>query len=166
MEKPSKTQKKQEALSLQDLGAKLLELDGEELKAIGLPERIFDAVVLAKSIKKHGALKRQVQYIGSLMRKIDPAPIEAAVRSREEKSREQADLHKKVEGWRNELINGNDALARELMKTLPEEEKFRFVELLEKARAEAARTKPDPAPSRMVFRVLHALATKDGDEKR
>ncbi len=158
MDKASKTQKKRDALSLQDLGAKLLDLTEEELKGLELPESIFDAVVLAKTIKKHGALKRQVQYIGALMRKIDTAPIEAAVRSREEKDREQAELHKRVEAWRDELIRGNDALGSELMQKMPEPDRPRFAALLEKARAEAVKLQPSPTPSRMLFRFLHALA--------
>ncbi len=162
MDQKSKSQKKREALSLQDLGAKLLDLTGEELMDIGLPENIFDAVMLAKSIKKHGALKRQVQYIGALMRKIDTAPIEAAVRSREEKDRELSDLQKRVEAWRNELIRGDDTLAGGLSEKMPELEKPRFASLLEQARAEAAKQDPSPTPSRMLFRFLFALA---GDHK-
>jgi ribosome-associated protein len=99
-----------------------------------------------------------VQYIGALMRKIDPAPIEEAVRSREEKDREQAELHKQVEAWRNELIKGNDTLARELSEKLPEQEKPRFTGLVEKARAEAAKQNPNPTPSRMLFRFLFAFS--------
>lgn len=145
-------------MSLQDLGEKLLHLTEKELKDLELPENIFDAVMLGRAIKKHGALKRQVQYIGALMRKVDPKPIEAAVRSREEMDREQADLHKRVEARRNELIRGNDELREELMQTMPEQEKSRFAALVESARGEAVKQKPNPAASRMLFRFLHAIA--------
>jgi ribosome-associated protein len=158
MDRPSKSQKKREALSLQDLGAKLLDLTEDELRGIELPENIFDAVMLAKSIKKHEARSRQVQYIGALMRKIDPAPIEEVVRSREEKDREQAELQKRVEAWRSELIKGNDTLAAELCEKLPDEERSRFTGLIEKARTEAMKHNPSPTPSRMLFRFLFAFA--------
>ena len=72
----SKTQKKKAALSLQDMGARLVKLSNEQLKKIGLTEDILKAVNAAKTIKKHGPLDRQLQYIGSLMRKCDPTPIQ------------------------------------------------------------------------------------------
>jgi ribosome-associated protein len=72
----SRTQKKKAALSLQDLGARLVKLTDEQLEQIGLAEDILRAVKLAKTIKKHGPLDRQMQYIGSLMRKFDPAPVQ------------------------------------------------------------------------------------------
>jgi ribosomal 50S subunit-associated protein YjgA (DUF615 family) len=72
----SKTQKKKAALSLQDLGARLVKLSDEQLKKIGLTEDILNAVKTAKTIKKHGPFDRQMQYVGSLMRKYDPAPVQ------------------------------------------------------------------------------------------
>ena len=71
----SKTQKKQAALSLQDLGERLVKLSDELLDQIGLAEDILNAVKAAKAMKKHGPLDRQMQYVGSLMRKYDPAPV-------------------------------------------------------------------------------------------
>ena len=72
----SKTQKKRAALSLQDLGERLVKLSDEQLKQIGLAEDILKAVKAAKTIKKHGPLDRQMQYVGSLMRKYDPTPVQ------------------------------------------------------------------------------------------
>ena len=77
-EKPvrvSRTQKKKAALSLQDLGERLVKLSLEQLKQIDLPENVLAAVKMAKAIKKHNPLDRQMQYIGTLMRKHDAAPI-------------------------------------------------------------------------------------------
>jgi ribosome-associated protein len=71
----SKTQKKKAALSLQDLGGRLVKLSNEQLKQMDLPEDVLAAVKAAKAIKKHGPLSRQMQHIGSLMRKHDPAPV-------------------------------------------------------------------------------------------
>lgn len=71
----SRTQKKKAALSLQDLGERLVKLSDAQLKQIGLAEDILKAVKAAKTIKKHGPLDRQMQYVGSLMRKYDPAPV-------------------------------------------------------------------------------------------
>jgi len=79
METLSKTKKKKEALSLQALGEQLVTLSAEQLRQIDLPEKIFNAVTLAKTIKKHGARDRQMQYIGTLMRKCDPTPVQEAL---------------------------------------------------------------------------------------
>ena len=72
----SRTQKKQAALSQQDLGERLVRLSDEQLNQIGLTEDILKAVKAAKTIKKHGPFGRQVRYVGSLMRKCDPAPVQ------------------------------------------------------------------------------------------
>ncbi len=85
MEQLSKTQKKKEALSLQALGEQLVKLSFQQLKNIDLPMDLLNAVTLAKSIKKHGALLRQMQYIGTLMRKHDPAPIQDALQRIQQK---------------------------------------------------------------------------------
>jgi ribosome-associated protein len=79
MEQLSKTQMKKEALSLQTLGEQLVKLSSKQLKDIDLPMDMLNAVILAKSLKKHGAMLRQMQYIGTLMRKLDPAPIRDAL---------------------------------------------------------------------------------------
>lgn len=71
----SRTQKKNAALSLQDLGERLVKLSDEHLKQIGLSGDVLAAVKAAKTINKHGPLNRQMQYIGSLMRLYDPAPV-------------------------------------------------------------------------------------------
>ena len=74
-ERPSRTQKKKAALDLQELGERLVKLTDHQLGQMELPEDILAAVKAAKAIKKHNPLSRQIQYIGSLMRKHDPAPI-------------------------------------------------------------------------------------------
>lgn len=71
----SKTQKKKAALSLQDLGERMVKLTDEQLERIGLSEDVLAAVKAAKTIKKHGPRDRQMQYIGSSMRRCDPAPV-------------------------------------------------------------------------------------------
>ena len=75
----SKTRRKKEALSLQSLGEELVILSGEQLKSIDMPPLMYNAVMLAKKITKHGPRLRQMQYIGALMRKIDPKPVQEAL---------------------------------------------------------------------------------------
>ena len=73
--KPSKSARKREYIALQKLGEELITLQPSELDNLPLDESLLEAVLEAKQIKAHGALRRQKQYIGKLMRHIDPEPL-------------------------------------------------------------------------------------------
>ena len=75
----SRTQKKNEDRALQRLGEQLIALPSSQLEAMDLPEELLTAIELAHKIKSRSARRRQIQYIGALMRHIDPQPIEAAL---------------------------------------------------------------------------------------
>ncbi len=77
--KPSKSAKKREYLALQKLGEELITLKQSELEGLPLEDDLLEAVMEARQIKAHGALRRQKQYIGKLMRHIDPEPLQAAL---------------------------------------------------------------------------------------
>jgi len=93
----SKTQKKKAALSLQELGERLVNLSVEQLKQIELSEDVLTAVKTAKTIKKHGPLSRQMQYIGTLMRKYDPTPIKEFLDALAQGNRKQSENFKQDE---------------------------------------------------------------------
>jgi ribosome-associated protein len=73
---PSKSQRKREATALQELGERLVNLTATQLNRIPLSEELLAAVRLAQSISQRGGHKRQLQYIGKLMRRLDDAEIE------------------------------------------------------------------------------------------
>ena len=75
----SKTRRKATMHALQDLGEALVALDASRLAGLGLPERLVDAVTDARRIRAHEGRRRQMQYIGKLMRDIDPVPIREAL---------------------------------------------------------------------------------------
>ena len=75
----SRTQKKNEDRALQRLGEQLIALPSSQLEAMDLPEELLTAIEFAHKIKSRSARRRQIQYIGALMRQIDPQPIEAAL---------------------------------------------------------------------------------------
>jgi ribosome-associated protein len=77
--KPSKSARKRAYLALQKLGEELITLRESDLQAMPLDEELRDAVLEARRIKAHGALRRQKQYIGKLMGRIDPEPIREAL---------------------------------------------------------------------------------------
>ena len=77
--KPSKSARKREYLALQKLGEELIPLQEPDLRSMGLDADLLDAVLEAKRMSKRGALRRQQQYIGKLMSRVDPAPIREAI---------------------------------------------------------------------------------------
>ena len=77
--KPSKSARKREYHALQKLGEELISLRDSELQSMPLDEDLREAVLEARRMKAHGALKRQKQYIGKLMRHLDPEPIRTAL---------------------------------------------------------------------------------------
>ena len=77
--KPSKSARKREYLALQKLGEELITLQEPDLQKMSLDEDLLEAVLEARRMKKHGALRRQRQYIGKLMGRVDPEPIRTAL---------------------------------------------------------------------------------------
>lgn len=77
--KPSKSARKREFLALQKLGEDLITLKESDLRQIGLDEDLLEVVLEARHIKSNSALRRQKQYIGKIMRNVDPEPIRAAM---------------------------------------------------------------------------------------
>ena len=77
--KPSKSAMKREHLARQKLGEELITLRVADLRSLPLEEDLLEAVVDARGMKSHGALRRQKQYIGKIMRHVDPEPIRAAL---------------------------------------------------------------------------------------
>jgi len=75
----SRTQKKNEAKALQRLGEQLLALPLSQLETMEVPDELIKAIKSAHKIKSHGARRRQIQYIGAIMRHIDPEPIKTAL---------------------------------------------------------------------------------------
>ena len=75
----SRTQRKNEDRARQRLGEQLVTLPPGQLGALELPEELLEALAFARKVKSHGARRRQMQYIGTLMRHIDPQPIQAAL---------------------------------------------------------------------------------------
>jgi len=155
MEPLSKTQKKKEALALQELGERLVKLSADQLKKIDLPANMFNAVILAKKISKHGGLARQMQYIGTLMRKHDPKPIQEALQRIEEGGLTQSTEHKLAEKWRDELIAGNDLLIEEIIAQIPHTDQQHLMNLVRKAREDSVDQGLGPKTAKALFRFLH-----------
>ena len=98
MEEPlSRTEKKKAALTLQELGEQLVKLSNEQLRSMDLPENLLTAIQLAKKTTKHVPLLRQMQYIGTLMRKYDTTAIAEFLHTIEEGNHKRTIAFKKIE---------------------------------------------------------------------
>jgi len=159
MDYKSKTQKKKEAHSLQRLGEKLLKLSKEQLREIDIPEEVLDALNLARTIKSREGLRRQVQFIGSLMRKIDSDPIQQAVNQIEQGNYRKALEFQETEQWRDDLIAGNDELLEEILENHINADRQQLSQLVRNARKEAGNNKP-PKLARVLFRYLREIRSK------
>jgi ribosome-associated protein len=106
--KPSKSARKREQLELQQLGERLIDLPADELMALPLEERLRDAVLAASKIRAHGALRRQKQLIGKLMRNCDPEPIRRALDARATDDRLAKRVFADAERWRDRIVNGDE----------------------------------------------------------
>ncbi len=157
MEPISRTKKKKEAENLQALGERLANLPADQLDDMDLPGEIRRAVAFAKTIKKRGALRRQMQYIGKLMRKYDPEPIREALRHIELGSYKKAVAFKELERWRDELTAGSVTLIEDILKKRPGADRQRLSQLARNARNEALKNKP-PKAARALFRYLKEIS--------
>jgi ribosome-associated protein len=163
-EKPSKTQRKAESHALQDLGEALAELNEARLAALPIAENLRDAVLEFQRTRSHEGRRRQMQYIGKLMRGTDTAAIRAAVEdARHGRAQDAAALHA-AERWRTELIAGDDALTR-FAAEHPAADLQSLRALVRNARKDAAQT-PEQRSGRAyrdLFRTLRELLSSNDD---
>lgn len=152
----SRTQKKNEDRALQKTGEKLVDLSEEELKSIEMPRELHEAILFAKTTKKHGAKRRQMQFIGSLMRSIDTEAIENALIKIEQRALLMARHHHETEALRDQLISGNTGLMDEIVEQYPDTDRQRLGQLVRSARKEKE-TRAPAKSSKKLFRYLKAL---------
>jgi ribosome-associated protein len=158
-EPASKSSRKRDMHALQDLGAELVELNPEQLESMDLPEALLAAVHEARRLTKHEARRRQLQYIGRLMRDIDAVPIRDRLEQWKGQGREHtAQLHA-LERWRDELLAADPALAR-FINEYPGADSQKLRTLIRNARREQKETLP-PKSFRELFRVLRDITEKE-----
>jgi ribosome-associated protein len=156
-ERPSKSARKRAAHAAQDLGEQLVRLREAQLAALELPEALKEAVRAARSIRSRAAGARQRQYIGKLMRDVDPEPIRAALAARSAEDARETERFKRVESWRERLVaEGAPALA-ELGRWRPDIDRAEWARRVSAAQSERARSGAGGAASRELFRALRTL---------
>lgn len=159
-ERKSRTAKKKEALSLQKLGESLLKLSEEQLEEIELSPELNDALKFAKTLNKHGALRRQMQYIGTLMREIDSSQIQEALDRIRRNKDEKTIAFKETEIWRDQLMGGDKKLMEEILSKYPDADRQRLMQLIRNAIKEKENDRP-PRATRILFRYLREIKRKD-----
>lgn len=153
---PSKSQLKREMAALQELGARLVELPRDKLAQLPLAERLHDAILEVQRIKSHEGRRRQLQYVGKLMRDADAAAIHAQLDIWDSGSREHTAHFHGLERWRDRLLREDDALTRFIAEH-PAADAQHLRALIRAARREADHNAQRPEghePQRKHYRAL------------
>lgn len=151
-DRPSKSQRKRDSTAVQDLGAQLVELSKEKIASLRLPEKVQDALIACQSITAHEGRRRQLQYIGKVMRGLDPEPIRAALEKFAGNSkREIADMHL-AERWRERMLKDADAVAL-FANEFPGVDLQQLRTAIRNAQKEQAQNKP-PRDFRKLYQVV------------
>jgi len=154
-ERPSKTQRKKQMNELQALGERLVTLNPDQLRSVGLPEDLHEAVLDAQRIPGRESRRRQMQYIGRLMRELDPEPIREKIAAWDGASREHAARLHGIERWRERLLD-DEAAIEELLRERPGADSQRLRSLIRNARAEREASW-QPKSYRELFRLLRDI---------
>jgi len=152
----SKTRRKAQMHALQDLGEALIALDQGKLMQLDLPERLVDAIVQVRSIRAHEGRRRQMQFIGKLMRDIDPDPVREAIERFASGTPSDRAEFAAAERWREDMLRDDEAVAR-FAAEHPAADGAALAALVRDARAERSRGGP-PHRYRELFRKIRQAA--------
>ena len=143
---------------MQDLGEHLIPLKNSELDAIGLNEDLLQAVRAAARMKSHGALRRQKQLIGKLMRQTDAELVRARLDALGARDRNEKQLFARAEKWRDRLLTGGSAALAEFESAAgaPDPELQRLLAEL----AVTMNERTEKMLKREVFRRVHAILVR------
>jgi len=158
---PSKTSIKKEMLALQKLGEAIVKLTKGEFDTIPIAdETLADAIAVARKIKHREGLRRQMQYIGKLMRKIDIGEIDRAYQHLQQGRRSKTLEFHRLEEWRDQLVGSGQNASEEVLARHPHADRQHLRQLIGQAKRERDANKP-PACARKLFRYLQELAAND-----
>ncbi len=164
---PSKTQLKAEADEKQALGEALLTLRADLMARLDLPEKLLDAIAQAKKITNFEGKRRQMQFIGKLMRPLDAEPIRAAIDEQKNGSAQLTLALHLAEQWRDKLIASDDALGAWLTEH-PDTDSQQLRALIRQARKDAKPEKPGEAPRhaksyREIFQLVRQALSQESE---
>ncbi len=149
----SKSQRKREAHELLDLARTLVSMPETRLGGLPLEPDLRKEVDFARSIRPHGARKRQLMTVAKILRQRDAGPLLDAVHNIDQKNRQATARHHHIEAWRDRLIEGSDRALAELLEQTPAANAQTLRQLIRNARKEVKLGKP-PTASRKLFKLL------------
>ncbi|RLQ21921.1 DUF615 domain-containing protein [Seongchinamella sediminis] len=156
-EGPSKSAVKRQMHALQDLGKTLSELNDKQLAQLPIEdEKLLEALRETRRIRSKNALKRHLQYVGKLMRDVEPEPFEAALEAMRQPAREAKALFQQLEQLRDEVLEAGVDGVETVLARWPQADRQQLRQLVLQHQRELSRGKP-PAASRKLFRYLREL---------
>lgn len=167
---PSRTELKNASEELQKLGEDLLTLREDLFVGLPLPEKLQDAILLAKRITNFEGKRRQKQFIGKLMHRLDPEALEAvaaALRLQHSQSAKDTLVLHRTEKWRDSLIADDDRLGQWIQE-FPGTDAQQLRALIRQARKDAREVKPDDNQRqgrayRQIFTLVRAQLSSSTD---
>jgi len=158
-ERPSKSELKRQSNELQKLGETLIEAPRDRVKRVPMPDEVKDAILMCQTITNHEGRRRQLQFVGKLMRTLDEeevAVIQRTIESWKGTSKAEAAALHALERRREKLLADDKALTQ-LLEEHPQLDVQHLRTLIRNARKEQAENKP-PKAYREIFQILKDLA--------
>jgi ribosome-associated protein len=152
----SKSQRKRDAHELLDLAKQMVAMTESRLSGLPLDEELRAAIEFTRTIKAHGAKKRQLMTVGKMLRLRDNQALLEAVHQMDQKARQANARFHHIESWRDRLCEGGDQDLSELLAKVPAENAQALRQLIRNARKEARLDKP-PASARKLFKLLREM---------
>lgn len=155
----SKSRRKKEMLDLQKLGESLVKLTETQLKTIPLQENLLIAVQHARNLKAE-AMRRQMQYIGKLMRDVDAEPIKAALKKIQMARENKAVKFQETEKWRAKLISNGDEALNVFVSQYPEVDRQQLRQLIRKA-VQDQKKSVNTGAEKALFKYLRTIVKEE-----
>lgn len=152
----SKSQRKREAHELLDLAKKLISMPETRLDKMPMDEDLRGQIDFARTIRAHGARKRQLMTVGKMLRKRDNEELLDAVNNVDQKTRQVNARFHHVEAWRDHLLEGSDVELSKLLEHAASANAQTLRQLIRNAKSDLKRGKP-PTSARKLFKLLREL---------
>ncbi len=151
----SKTELKKDSKKIQAFGKKISELTVKNIETFKFSPNIYEAIIDLKNIKSNAAKKRQVQYVGKLLREIDLTPAFLIIEQLKVSSQKETQQNHSIEKWREELLINADSITQ-FFNQYPNIDRQSLRQAITNAQRERKEKKP-PKYSRQLFKILREI---------
>lgn len=155
----NKSALKRQSAALQKIGEILVALPEPQLNKVPLDQQLLDAVNVARGLKSHEAIRRQLQYIGKIMRNIDAEPIQAALEKIEGTHQQNKARFHQMERWRDKLIAEGDVALQKFLEQYPDADSQHLRQLIRKSQLDQTNNKKTGGETEL-FRYLRDVIEK------